>query len=118
MIKLNCTNYWFASCKRCCCVRFYVHQQLRSYGDGTSIFKKSHTKDWRSPALAKEEKNFVKTKFLFVESLLERLRGKGSEREWTLSIDSVDDVHALSGRCPCTQWTMSMHSVESVHGFS
>ena len=36
----------------------------------------------------------------------------------TVSMDSVDIVHGLSGHCPWTQWTLSMDSVDIVHGLS
>ena len=37
-----------------------------------------------------------------------KTQGKSSATEWTLSMDSVDIVHGLSGHCPWTQWTLSM----------
>ena len=33
---------------------------------------------------------------------------------WTMSTESMDIAHGLSGHCPCTQWTLSMDSVDIV----
>ena len=31
----------------------------------------------------------------------------------TISMDSVDNIHGLSGQCPWTMWTISMDIVQS-----
>ena len=47
-----------------------------------------------------------------------KCRGKSSATEWTLSMDSMDIVHGLSGHCPWTEWILSMDWVDKVHGLS
>ena len=37
---------------------------------------------------------------------------------WTMSTESMGNVHGLSGHCPWTQWTWSMDSVNIFHGLS
>ena len=37
---------------------------------------------------------------------------------WTLSTESMDNVHSVHGQCPLRPWTMSIRSMDFFPGFS
>ena len=34
---------------------------------------------------------------------------------WTMSTESMDNVHSVHGYCPLSPWTMSTESMDNVH---